>query len=338
MNIDTVSHQIREAFDELPGQMQVAARFLLNNPQEVALLSMREQARQAGVPAATMTRLAKQLGFAGFEELRSIFVGAVRSSIEPFSSRAEHLVQQRRHADKDIAPHMVERLSANVGQLRDPAQHRALNEAAKTLIDARTVFSVGQRTAYSAAYHFAYLYGYFSTKIILVDGPGGIGGDPMMHCGPEDALLVISLEPAAKRSVEFAHFAHERGAKIISITSSPLSPVGRISDTTIIINHDSPAFFDAMTSAFAAVETLVAIVAGAEGRKVPSAVRVQEEHRLAMGEWWEEEPRGGKSSRKKRRAGSSPPRIKSGGKPHRKKRSARAATDTAKGRGSPTRA
>jgi len=293
MKIDVISSQIRENFSKLPGQMQVAARFLLNNPQEVALLSMREQSRRAGVPAATMTRLAKQLGFAGFEELRSIFVGAVRSSIEPFSSRAEHLVQQRKHADDDIVPQMVARLSGNVGQLMDPAQHEALKAAAAILMKARTVFSAGQRTAYSAAYHFAYLYGYFSTKTILLDGPGGIGADPLTHCSSEDALLVVSLEPAAKRSVEIAHFARQRGAKVISITNSPLSPVGRISDTAIIINHESPAFFDAMTSAFAAVETLIALVAGAEGSKVPGAVRVREEHRRALGEWWEEEARGG---------------------------------------------
>ncbi|MGH0237081.1 MurR/RpiR family transcriptional regulator [Sinorhizobium meliloti] len=300
MKIDFVSTHIRENFVKFPGQMQVAARFLLDNPQEVALLSMREQARRAGVPAATMTRLAKQLGFAGFEELREIFVGAVRNSIEPFSSRAEHLVQQRENTDEDILPQMVERLSGNVGQLMDPAQRLALHSAAKTLMQARTVFSAGQRTAYSAAYHFAYLYGYFSTKTILVDGPGGIGADPMAQCGPEDALLVISLEPAAKRSVEIAHFARKRGTKIIAITGSPLSPVGRVADTTIIINHDSPTFFDAMTSAFAAVETLVAIVASAEGGKVPGAVRLREEQRRDLGEWWEDVPRGGKSGPKKR--------------------------------------
>lgn len=306
MKIDGVSNQIRENFSKLPGQMQVAARFLLNNPQEVALLSMREQSRRAGVPAATMTRLAKQLGFAGFEELRSIFVGAVRTSIEPFSSRAEHLVQQRQHTDNDIAPQMVERLGANVGRLMDPAQHQAINKAAKALMSARTVFSAGQRTAYSAAYHFAYLYGYFSTKTILLDGPGGVGADPLTHCGPEDALLVISFEPAARRSVEIANFACQRGAKVIAITNSPLSPVGRVADTAIIIDHDSPAFFDSMTSAFAAVETLVAVVAGAEGSRVPGAVRIREEQRRALGEWWEDEPRGGKSNSKKRtvRAGT----------------------------------
>ena len=301
MSIDVVSSQIRDRFDKLPGQMQIAARFLLNNPQEVALLSMREQSRRAGVSAATMTRFAKQLGFAGFEELRLIFVGAVRNSIEPFSTRAEHLIEQRKHKGDDIVPQMVKHLSGNVSQLMDPAQRAALNAAARMLLNARTVYSVGQRSAYSAAYHFAYLYGYFSTKTVLVDGPGGIGADPLMHCGPEDALIVISLEPAARRSVEVAHYARERGVKIIAITSSPLSPVGRVSDIAIIINHESPAFFfDAMTSAFAAVETLIAIVAGAEGTKVPRAVRVREEQRRALGEWWEEAaPRGGASKNRR---------------------------------------
>ena len=54
---------LTDRFDELPTQMQVAARWLSGHPLEVALLSMREQARRAGVPAATMSRIARRLGF-----------------------------------------------------------------------------------------------------------------------------------------------------------------------------------------------------------------------------------------------------------------------------------
>ena len=61
---------IVEAFDILPPQLQTAARYMLDRPDDVALLSMREQARRAGVPAATMTRLAKRLGLEGYDQVR----------------------------------------------------------------------------------------------------------------------------------------------------------------------------------------------------------------------------------------------------------------------------
>ena len=40
--------RIVAAFDAMPAQLQTAARYVLDRPSDVALLSMREQARQAG--------------------------------------------------------------------------------------------------------------------------------------------------------------------------------------------------------------------------------------------------------------------------------------------------
>ena len=73
---------LTDRFDELPAQMQVAARWLIGHPLEVALLSMREQARRAGVPAATMSRIAKRLGFEGFDDLKALHAQLIR---EPHS-------------------------------------------------------------------------------------------------------------------------------------------------------------------------------------------------------------------------------------------------------------
>ncbi len=42
--------RLQESFYLLSPQLQTAARFVLGHPQDVAILSMREQARRAGVP------------------------------------------------------------------------------------------------------------------------------------------------------------------------------------------------------------------------------------------------------------------------------------------------
>jgi DNA-binding MurR/RpiR family transcriptional regulator len=288
-----LSSRIRESYATLPSQIQVAARFVLDNPQEVALLSMREQSRRAGVPAATMTRLAGLLGFAGFDEMRSIYVGAVRESVDPFSSRAEGLVLRHREVgESGISAQMVDKISSSVANLRLARQKEALLAATRLLSKARRVYCAGQRSAFPIAYHFAYLYGYFSEKPILLDGPGDIGSDRLNHSSPDDAVLVISMEPCAFRSVEVAQYAHAHGIPLVSITNSELSPVGRVADVSILVDLQSPSFFDAMTSAFAACEVLVAMLAGLEGEKVPAAVRKSEQHSRKLGAWWSDERHG----------------------------------------------
>ncbi len=54
---------IVESFQGLTPELQKAAKFMLENPEEVGLNSMRSVARKAGVKPATVSRLSKRLGF-----------------------------------------------------------------------------------------------------------------------------------------------------------------------------------------------------------------------------------------------------------------------------------
>jgi hypothetical protein len=67
-----------ERFETMPPRVQIAARFVLDRPREVALLSMREQAHQAGVSHTTMMRLARWVDLKSYEDMRSLYAGALR--------------------------------------------------------------------------------------------------------------------------------------------------------------------------------------------------------------------------------------------------------------------
>jgi len=83
-----LAQPIVDAFDTLPPKLQLAARYILDRPDDVALLSMREQARHAGVPPATMTRLAQRLGLDGYDAVRALYAGAVRDGTLGFAGKA----------------------------------------------------------------------------------------------------------------------------------------------------------------------------------------------------------------------------------------------------------
>jgi DNA-binding MurR/RpiR family transcriptional regulator len=73
MSQGPLTDKIVENFDGLSAQLQAAARYVLDRPRDVALLSMREQARKAGVQPATMTRFAQRLGLEGYEAVRELY-------------------------------------------------------------------------------------------------------------------------------------------------------------------------------------------------------------------------------------------------------------------------
>jgi DNA-binding MurR/RpiR family transcriptional regulator len=87
--------ELTAGFDELPPQLKEAARWVIDHPADVALLTMREQARRAGIPPATLTRLAQRFRLKGYDEIRKLYAEAVRQRPESYRGRAEELLQRR---------------------------------------------------------------------------------------------------------------------------------------------------------------------------------------------------------------------------------------------------
>jgi DNA-binding MurR/RpiR family transcriptional regulator len=279
--------KVKQAYDDLPGRVRAVAQYVLDNPHDVALLSMREQARRASVPPATMTRFAQHLGLAGFEEVRAIHADALRDAPEAFSGRAETLVKRHREVGSaGVAIEIVQSLKAHISELATPSRIEQLTSAAKDLAKAKRIYCLGHRSSFPAAFQFAHIMSFFDRRAILLEAAGASGTAAILEAGPGDVLLVVSFLPAARQVVEAVAFARRHGVRIIAVTRSETTPVGRLADRVILVSSNSPSFFDTMTPAFATCEMLVALVAGLHKDDVPTAVRETEQRLWDLGAWW----------------------------------------------------
>jgi DNA-binding MurR/RpiR family transcriptional regulator len=275
---------IVEAFDLLPAQLQTAARYMLDRPDDVALLSMREQARRAGVPPATMTRLAKRLGLDGYDNVRELYAGAVRAGTLGFAGKAGVQVEvQALHGERALAAEMATMLSRQIAALAEPAALDRLVDAASRLHEARRVYCLGLRSCHAAAWHFHYMLSLLGDKTVMLDDAGGTGLDAIRDAGTVDALLVASVEPYARATIEGARYAADRGVRVVALTDSEVSPLAQIANNTILVATGSPSFFHTMTPLLAVAEILAALVAGRGGAKALAALEHTEAQLSAFG-------------------------------------------------------
>jgi DNA-binding MurR/RpiR family transcriptional regulator len=273
--------RITDAFDSLPPQLQAAARFVLDHPDDVALLSMREQARRAGVPPVTMTRLARQLGFGDYQEFRDLHASALRRSPLPrtgFSDRAGSLQQdQKMKGDAALAAQIGWTMAEHVATGHDDTGIAALTEAAGRMEKARRVYFLGLRSCHAVAFHAHYVYSLFRDNGVLLDGAGDTGGDALRHANAEDILLAISVAPYAAATIDRAAYAaNEKRVGIVALTDSRVAPIARNAVSCLLVPTGTPSFFHAMTPAFAAAETLIALIAARAGGKALAAIRNSE--------------------------------------------------------------
>ena len=275
---------IVEAFDILPPQLQTAARYMLDRPDDVALLSMREQARRAGVPPATMTRLAKRLGLDGYDSVRELYAGAVRDGTLGFAGKAGVQVEaQKLLGERALAAEIARTLSRQIAALAEPAALDGLAEAATRLHGARRVYCLGLRSCHAAAWHFHYMLSLLGDKTVMLDDAGGAGLDAIRDAGPDDVLLAASVEPYARATIEGARYAAGCGVPVVALTDSQLSPLAQIAANAIFVATESPSFFHTMTPLLAVAEILAALVAGRDGAKALAALERTEAQLSAFG-------------------------------------------------------
>jgi DNA-binding MurR/RpiR family transcriptional regulator len=275
MEPSIIRKRLTADYDALPTQMQQAARYVLDHPAEIPLLSMRRQAREAGVQPATMTRLAKRVGFDGYEAIRDIYAAALRDPVpQTFTAKGGAQVRRQQvEGDKALAQDMVHRLSRQTAELASEVGLANLEAAARTLSAAKRIYCIGMRSSYGIAWQFHYMLSMVCDRSVLLDGPGGTAIDALGRIAPGDALLAVSVAPYTKATIELAQRAAQRGATLVAVTDSKVSPLARIAQDVITVPTDSASFLHTMAPAFVVAEILGSLIAGHLGEEALNALK-----------------------------------------------------------------
>jgi DNA-binding MurR/RpiR family transcriptional regulator len=283
MDQGPLHEQIVRAYDSMSTQLQTAARYVLDRPRDVALMSMRDLARQAGVQPATMTRFAKHLGMDGYESIREIYTAAVRDGDLGFAGKAgAQVASQKLKGDKALAAEMLGSIGRQIDRLAHADGLDRLVAVAARLARARRVYCLGLRSSHAVAWHMHYVLALICDRSILVDGIAGTGPDALANATRHDVLLVASVLPYTRLTVELAEYAAGRGIPVVAVTDSEVAPIAQIAENIVAVPTDSPSFFHAMSPAFVVAEVLGAIVAGRRGKDALTALRRTDEHLAAL--------------------------------------------------------
>ncbi len=275
-----------DSFSELTPQLQTAARYLVEHPEDVGLNSMRTVAREAGVQPATISRLSKALGLSGYDQLREPFRQRLRNPGPGYASGVRDV--QRRGADdtqalfEDVRARDLANIQTTLGDDKYPI----LMAAVETLRSSRRVYVLGLRGAYSAAFLFYYAYQLFRDNSQLLNASAGIFADQLRGIGADDSMLVISFPPYTQLTIDAVGYAAEAGAKIIAITDSDVSPAALAATHTIVTSHDSPSFYQSFTGALAVSQALITLLVSKTGVDALKIVKEAEQQLSRISAYW----------------------------------------------------
>ena len=232
--LDQLMTQIEQQHASMPKRLREIGNFVLGHPEAIALSTLAELAAETDIATSAFVRFAQTIGFDGFSQMQAVFRQQVRSSWPQYASRLSDM------ADVNPADHF-EALSASavasIKRLSNSVSMEHLEAAVCKLAGAETIwFAAGGRARPVTAYMR-----YMLTKLGIRTQEFQEAPSEAMRelnlIGLNDVLLVVSFAPYGKLTVKLAQEAASRGAEIVSVTDTMVSPVAL--DTTLLVTEES---------------------------------------------------------------------------------------------------
>lgn len=272
---DDVITSLRDRYDELTDSQKRIAETIVEDPQFVAFATVDKFAARLNVSASTIVRFAYRLGLSGYPDLqdqvRELVLGTLNAGADG-ADVSEHLgdgiiAESLRH-DRVLLERTIERL-----------QRADIETAVQWIVDAERVRIVGGVTAYSVAYYSSVTLERVRDRIALLDG-GPVPAGPLIEMEAGDVLLAFSFAPYARSTQYVISAVKQRGARVIVVTDSPISPFRDQADVLLLASVSGIGTQNSLVAAFAVANALVNAVAA----KSPGALeRYSETVRLLDG-------------------------------------------------------
>ena len=274
--------QLCSALPSLPARLQQVGRFVAANDYDATTRSMRDLAAEAGADPAAFTRLAKALGYAGWDELRAALTEARRpAQAQPFSARTRG-GRKGPHAEISLVADKLEAEAAGLSRISTGS----VADAAKALHEARRIWIAGFRSCRSVAELLNYQLRLFRPDEVQLVGGAGPEDLDLGAFGSGAAVVVIGFTPYSRASVLSARAAHDSGATLIAIADAATAPMAEGADHLLLFEAAaSPGFFPSLTGAIAIAQSLAAVSFVLGGAKAKRRLEETEGRLAAMSQY-----------------------------------------------------
>ncbi|WP_313804413.1 MurR/RpiR family transcriptional regulator [Sphingobium sp.] len=252
--------ELLERFDGLSKKLKEIARYVLDAPNEVALETLSVISERCGVPPSAIVRFAQTFGFSGASQMQRVLRDGLMSSTIALSyhDRVRQLGDGAKTATSEM-PLLDDFAQASVlalEHLRETVSRAELAKAVGMISHASTVCVAGFRRAFPVASYLAYSLLQLGKRTLFIDGVGGLAAPQMTNLGRADLLVAISYQPYAPETIEVARKAKERGAKILAISDSPVSPIALLADAFLLVQESEMRGFRSLSASMCLAQTL----------------------------------------------------------------------------------
>ncbi|UUZ69935.1 MurR/RpiR family transcriptional regulator [Polaromonas sp. P2-4] len=260
-SIDQFIARITAEYDTLSKQLKVIAKYVEQHRDHVGLEGIQQLANHCQVQPSAVVRFAKHFGFSGFSEMQAIFREGLTRQLAPsrnYRSRIRDIIESGAGSlsSVEIAREFLAGSQAGMHELEANLDAAAFKNAVDMLRETDCIWIAASRRSFPVAVYLDYAFQHTDKRVCLMSGLGSMHQGQMRSVREGDVMVAISFAPYAEETLAAVDLAVERGARLIAITDSRMSPLAKVAKAALLVQDNSTFGFRALTSTMGLAQSL----------------------------------------------------------------------------------
>jgi len=251
----TYGRLLNSKAESLTPSQKKLLNYILANDEEAVFLNVQDLANRVKISVATVVRLAKALGYAGFPEFQQELRNLFRDKLTTVSRLQK--AAQKETSEENVLVKVFQQDIENITETMKQVSVDDFRQFVKALNSAKRIVIIGLRSAHSLAVLMGVSLEFLQRDVWIVTPGIGDMWDRLLGLRKDDVVVGICFPRYTKETVEVLRFAHENGINTLAITDSPISPLAKYAQCVLPARCKMDSFIESFTAAMSLINAIV---------------------------------------------------------------------------------
>lgn len=263
------------------GQRAIA-RYITESYDKAAFMTANRLGKTVGVSESTVVRFAMELGFDGYPAMQKALQEMV---VNRLTSVQRIEVANSRIGKQDVLTSVIQSDMEKLRQTAEIVSRTDFLAAVDEILKARKVYIIGVRSTAPLAEFLGYYLSQMldNVQVVTTSGTSAVF-EQIISADQRDAVVAFSFPRYSTSTAQGARYCRSKGARVIGITDSSASPLGRNCDHVLLAKSDMISLVDSLTAPLSIVNALIVAIASRREQelsdKFEELERLWEEHHV----------------------------------------------------------
>ena len=234
------------------GQKRIA-EYIVNHYDKAAFMTASKLGDKVQVSESTVVRFAIALGYDGYPALQKALQEMIRNRL----TAVQRVEMTGDMSESAVLGTVFKADMQNIRQTIEDLDEANFSRTVDALCEAERVYVVGVRSSAPLAQFLGYYMNFIRDNVMVITSGISDVLEQVARVGEKDVVLGISFPRYSRRTIEAMNYAKGKGATMVSVTDTPLSPLGEASDFCLTARSDMASFVDSLVAPLSMINALI---------------------------------------------------------------------------------